>query len=93
MDTAFEWDPAKAQSNLVKHGVSFAEAASVFRDTMSVTVPDRAHSEREERFITIGLSSRRRLLVIVHADPGERIRIISVRRATRRETRMYEEGN
>jgi uncharacterized DUF497 family protein len=86
----FEWDPAKAKRNLAKHGVSFAEAATVLADPLSVTYPDPDHSEREARFITIGHSQRDRLLVLAYTERGNNIRIISARNATRRERYAYE---
>jgi uncharacterized DUF497 family protein len=73
----FEWDPNKAAQNLQKHGVTFEEAATVFRDDLSMTVPDPDHSIEEDRFITVGLSSQNRLLMIAHAERGDCIRIIS----------------
>jgi uncharacterized protein len=72
----FEWDPRKARKNLRKHGVSFTEAGTVFGDDLASTVPDPDHSENEDRYITIGWSSRRRLLIVAHTDRGDRIRII-----------------
>ncbi|MGH9783903.1 MAG: BrnT family toxin, partial [Terriglobia bacterium] len=86
------WDPGKARSNLRKHGVSFEEGASVFRDVLSVTISDPLHSAEEGRFVTIGQSDRGRTLIAVHSEVGEAIRIISARVATRRERREYEEG-
>jgi uncharacterized DUF497 family protein len=91
MASFFRWDPEKARSNVRKHGVTFEEAASVFRDTLSVTISDPLHSSEESRFVTIGRSDRGRTLVVVHSDPGDAIRIISVRLPTRRERRDYEE--
>ena len=88
----FEWDSAKAAENLAKHGVSFEEAATVFRDTLSRTGQDPDHSVGEERFVTFGLSTRGRLLVAGHAERGDTIRIISARLATRGERKIYEEG-
>ena len=70
METVFRWNQAKARSNLRKHGVTFEEAASVFRDTLSVTIGDALHSAEEDRFVTIGRSSRNRTLVVVHLDIG-----------------------
>lgn len=91
MSLTFEWDQKKAESNLRKHGVSFEEASTVFGDTLSRTIYDPSHSSfREQRFVTIGLSGRNQLLVVVHCDQGKKIRIISARRATRRERRNYE---
>jgi len=89
----FEWNPRKAESNLRKHRVSFVEAATVFGDDLAITVPDPDHSIDEERCITIGWSNRRRLLMVAHADHGNRIRIISARELTRREQKAYEEEN
>jgi uncharacterized DUF497 family protein len=86
----FEWDPAKAEANIRKHGVSFEEAMTVFSDWLSVTVPDSI--EPQERLITIGGSHDRTTLVVVHLDFDETIRIISARKATSRERRIYEEG-
>ncbi len=87
-----DWDERKAYANLKKHGISFAEAATVFGDTLSVTIPDPLHSVGEDRFVTLGVSFRKRLLAVVHADRGEMVRIISARLATRRERETYEEG-
>jgi len=91
MALLFEWDPKKARSNLAKHGVSFDEASTVFRDTLSITINAPLHSENEKRFVLIGCSSRNRLLVVVHAERGNHIRIISARRAAGRERLQYEE--
>ena len=91
MAISFEWDPAKAEANRRKHGIGFDEAATIFGDPISLTITDEQHSEAEPRFITIGSSVRSRLLVVVHTDRGEAIRIISAREATRRERRTYEE--
>lgn len=86
----FEWDPNKAAANLRKHGVNFEEAITIFADFLSLTFTDPDHSQQEERLITIGLSEKRRLLVVIHTDRLERIRIISARVATRREILTYE---
>ena len=91
MGIDFEWDEEKAILNLRKHGVSFEEAATVFRDDLSVTVPDPDHSVAEERFITVGVSSQDRLLLVAHVERGDRIRIISARELTPRERKQYEE--
>ena len=88
----FEWDTAKAAENLAKHGVSFEEAATVFRDTLSATGADPDHSVGEERFITFGVSTSGRLLVVAHTERGDTIRIISARPATPGERNIYEEG-
>ncbi len=91
MGIDFEWDEEEAILNLRKHGVSFEEAATVFRDDLSVTVPDPDHSVAEERFITVGVSSQDRLLLVAHVERGDRIRIISARELTPRERKQYEE--
>ena len=88
--TEFEWDPDKAANNFAKHGVSFVEAATVFFDMLSVTIPDPLHSEEEDRFVITGFSNRQRILVVVHADRGDRIRIISARLASSSERKKYE---
>jgi uncharacterized DUF497 family protein len=87
----FEWVPRKAALNLRKHGVSFLEAGTVFGDQLAVTVHDPDHSDDEERFITVGWSSHRRLLIVSHTERGERIRIISARELTKTERKVYEE--
>ncbi len=92
MPMYFEWNEDKAVDNVRKHGVSFEEATTVFADTMSLTIHDPLHSEAEGRFIIVGMSNRHRTLVVVHTDRGDRVRIISARLATRRERKMYEEG-
>ena len=85
-----EWDDNKASANLRKHGVPFEEAATVFLDPLSITIGDPLHSETEERFVIIGESNQKRLLVVAHADRGDSIRIISARLATARERKEYE---
>lgn len=87
----FEWNEDKAAFNQRKHEVSFLEAIEAFSDWAHVTIADPAHSTREDRFITIGMSYRFRLLVVIHADTDTSIRIISARPATRRERKLYEE--
>lgn len=84
----FEWDPDKAASNLGKHGVRFAEAVTVFEDDAMLTMPD--DSPDEERFVALGMGSLGRILVVIYAVRGARIRIISARKATRRERSEYE---
>lgn len=93
MAIRFEWDPRKARQNLQKHGIDFTEASTVFADMLSITIPDPDHSVGEERWVTIGLSTRRRLLVVVHTDEGETSRLINARRADPQERRKYEEGD
>ena len=84
MGLQFEWDPNKARVNQRKHQVTFEEAATVFADVLSVTVPDPDHSEYEQRYITVGLSQRHRLLMVAHTERNDRIRIISARELTPR---------
>jgi uncharacterized DUF497 family protein len=88
----YEWDPAKAQANVKKHRVTFEEAASVFLDPSALTFWDPDHSEGEDREITIGRSARHRALFIAHAPRDGRVRIISARKATRKEQKQYEEA-
>jgi uncharacterized DUF497 family protein len=87
------WDPKKAEANLRKHGVDFEEAATVFSDPLSTTFPSQDHSENETRFLTIGLSANRQILVVAHTEDANVIRIISARRATSQERRFYEKGH
>jgi uncharacterized DUF497 family protein len=86
----FEWDLNKAAKNFRKHGVSFGEAATVFSDSLSVTVFDPDYSIDEDRYITIGMSNQLRLLIIAHTERDNRIRIISARQLTRTEREQYE---
>jgi uncharacterized DUF497 family protein len=88
----FVWDEDKAASNEAKHGVSFTEAATVFNDLLSVTIADPDHSAEEERWILIGHSHRDRLLFVAYAEREGNLRLISARKATRLETRVYEES-
>ena len=87
----FEWDPSKAAANLRKHGVSFEDAQSVFSDERARLIDDPDHSEDEERFVLLGLSSTLRLLVVAHCyrSAGNVIRIISARKATADEEHDY----
>jgi uncharacterized protein len=87
----FEWDQKKEAKNIRKHKVTFSEAATVLGDTLSTTVPDPDHSEEEDRYITVGLSQRHRLLIVAHTERGERTRIISARPLTSAERETYEE--
>ena len=91
MPIPFEWDPEKAEANAGKHGVTFDEASTAFADVLSITIPDPLHSGGEGRFVLIGCSHRNRLLIVVHTEREERVRIISARLATRKERRQYEE--
>ena len=89
----FEWDPDKAELNVKRHGVSFHEAATVFADRLSITVPDRDHSVDEQRYISVGLSRQGRRLIVAHTEREDRFRIISARELTREERKAYEEGD
>ena len=89
----FEWDPSKAARNIAKHQVSFEEAVTVFDDPMFITVVDEEHSVDEERYITIGLSKGGQLLMVAHTDREGRTRIISARKATKKEGRFYAEAD
>jgi len=88
----FEWDNKKAQSNKRKHGITFGEASTVFGDSLSVTIPDPGHSVGEDRCVTIGLSVNNKLIVVVHTDRDDIIRVISARKATRHEREQYEQA-
>ena len=90
----FEWDEAKNKQNRLKHGVWFEEAQSVFGDPKSRLFFDPEHSDQEDRFVLLGMSAAARLLVIVHCyrDSDSMVRIISARKATKKEVRFYEEG-
>ena len=88
----YEWDPEKAEANVRKHGVSFEEAATVFLNPLAVTYPDPDHSDEEDREITIGDSLKQRVLFVSHWQRGHRIRLLSARKATRRERKGHEEG-
>ena len=87
----FEWDAQKARDNLQKHGVSFDEAVTAFSDLLSRTIRDPDHSHVEERYLLMGLSNRRRLLLVAHTEHGDRIRLITARLASKRERHQYEE--
>jgi uncharacterized DUF497 family protein len=89
----FEWDEAKASSNLEKHGVGFAEAASALLDPLALTVFDTAHSVTEDRWLTIGYSQALRLLLVISTDRDSATRIISARKATSGERQIYEQHN
>jgi uncharacterized protein len=86
----FEWDAEKALRNIRKHAISFREAAMVFNDKFAITYYDDAHSDHEERFVTLGISDLGRVLVVSHTLVGENIRLISARKATRLERNLYE---
>jgi uncharacterized DUF497 family protein len=86
----FEWDREKAAANLRKHGVSFDEAATVFFDPLAATFDDPDHSTQERRFLTIGYSSRGRLIVVSHTERSGALRIISARQASAKERKRHE---
>ncbi len=88
----FEWDFKKAKTNLEKHGVSFEEASTAFKDPLSLTIDDPLHSSDEKRLVLIGISYNNRMLVVVHTERGDHIRIISARKPTKKERLEYE-GN
>jgi len=88
----FEWDAVKAASNLDKHGVSFAEAITVFGDPLEMTIPDPDHSLEEFRFVSMGHSATGRVLVVAYTEREGRVRVISARAATPTERRRYESG-
>ena len=88
----FEWNPEKARLNRGKHGVAFAEASTVFGDPLAYTFHDPDHALVEERWLTIGWSAARRVLVVCHADRRGIVRIISAREATKHEKATYFEG-
>ena len=91
MSLIFEWDEEKADANLKKHGVGFDEARTVFNDPFSITIYDPDHSVNEHRYIDIGLSSKGRFIVVSYSEKGRRVRIISCRKVTKKERRVYEE--
>ena len=86
----FEWDLKKAETNLKKHGVSFEEASTAFKDPLSLTIDDPLYSGDEERLILIGMSYNNNMLVIVHTEVRDNIRIITARKATKKERNYYE---
>jgi uncharacterized DUF497 family protein len=92
----FEWDPVKANANFSKHGLDFERAATVFLDSLAVTIPDEGHSETEVRWITLGKDTGGQYVLVIHTfewlnDARGRVRLISARRPTRTEIRDYEE--
>jgi uncharacterized DUF497 family protein len=92
MAFTFEWDPKKAAANEKKHGVTFDEAATVFGDPLGLIVDDPRHSVGEVRAVLLGYSHERRLLAVMFTERGDRIRLISARKAIRRERQTYEEA-
>jgi uncharacterized protein len=98
MNLNFTWDQNKAATNLIKHKISFEEAGTIFKtDSNILTIYDDEHSDDEDRWISIGFSSKRRLLVVIHTfhetdSNNATIRIISARKATKNETKQYKKG-
>lgn len=90
MQKFFEWDRRKAETNLRKHGIDFEEAQTIFTDPLAMTISDPDHSDDEDRFIDIGISSNQQLLVVSYTERGHYIRLITARRATPAERRVYE---
>lgn len=90
MALIFEWDTNKARTNILKHGISFEEASTLFADQNSITIDDPAHSLQEKRSITIGLSFRKNVIVAIHTERSGTIRIISARLASRKEKKQYQ---
>ena len=91
MSYIFEWDAEKAAANAHKHGVTFDEACTAFADPLALLVTDPDHSFGEERYVVLGMSDQRRLLVVAFVERPPRTRLISARQATRHERRIYEE--
>ena len=92
MALRFSWDPRKAAANQRKHGVTFREASTAFGDPLSVTITDPDHSGAEHRLLLVGLTRGGRLVVVAHAKQGDEIRLINARPASRRERKVYEQG-
>ena len=92
MALTFEWDENKARINLRKHDVSFEEASTVFGDPRSTTISDPLHSRSEDRFVTLGYAYNQKMIVVVHTERGDNIRIISARPASRQERKQYEQS-
>ena len=97
MNYNFEWDRKKARTNLSKHKISFENATSVFRDENAISISDEEHSQEEERWLTIGIDEVTRTLVVIHTyisidENNCNIRIISARKATKKEQQIYKEG-
>ncbi len=89
----FEWDNDKAELNDRKHTITFDEAQTIFTDNLSIIKPDSEHSSGEERLWIIGMSNKKRLLIVCFTERGEIIRLISARKASKRERNQYEEDN
>ncbi len=88
----YQWDYDKAQSNLRKHKIRFADAVFVFQDESAITLEDTEHSEDEDRYVTIGMDALGQILVVIFTWRGNTIRLISARKATARERKVYEEN-
>ncbi len=88
----FEWDDKKAKSNFIKHGISFEEASTAFGDDLSITIEDPLHSYNENRLVLIGKSINHNTLIVIHLEKTDFIRIISARKATKKEYKFYEES-
>ena len=93
MAMKFKWDAVKARMNIQRHQIDFEEAKTVFNDPFLLTFPDADHSEGEYRYLSLGQSVYARTLVVIHTEQRSVIRIISCRKATRKERKTYEEGN
>lgn len=91
MELKFDWNETKAAANLKKHGISFEEATTIFKDPLLLTFPDQIHSIGEARYLSIGCSTKGRTLVVIHTDRQRVIRIISCRKATNYERKAYED--
>ena len=91
MSYTFEWDPEKAESNRRKHRITFDEACTAFGDPLAILLQDPDHSLRERRYLLLGMSNRRKLLVVAFVEKPPRTRLISAGRATRRERKRCEE--
>lgn len=92
MKSHFDWDAEKARANYYKHGVHFDEGVTIFEDPLSITIADPDHSDKEDRWLDIGMSNRGRILVVVYTERGTLIRVISCRPASRAERRIYEQA-
>jgi uncharacterized DUF497 family protein len=92
-DPHFEWDEAKAKSNLHKHRLGFEEGVTIFNDPLIVTIPDSTHSKQEQRYISLGASVKGHILVVIHVERSDKTRLISCRKAIPRERRIYEKLN
>ncbi|MEK7359123.1 MAG: BrnT family toxin [Planctomycetota bacterium] len=93
MKLTFEWHDEKAKKNLKKHKISFEEAKTVFNDPFLMTFPDPHHSENEQRYLNMGVSSKGKILIVIHTERERNIRIISCRKATPNERKIYEKRN